>query len=301
MMFSLLKSPGCEEFHMGNRKVTARYLSMIAAWLMLLIIVAGCTSPLLSKLAPASSSISSTLVPRQPANTRVIFPATWTATNPPKNSLSLVTRTPVPTKNFPQTLVAQTTVAAGLHCQRNADAWQVFSGPIAAYAGWCQVVGIYGTTYEYKVLSPDGWVVNTYGEFTPNLVFSTGYKNVQVKIQQAFAYSHRNYSGSLEDAPEKAKICDENDTCYGFIAPNEILNRQEVKTFPDREVLVLDSTLGQLKIRRYYMILPFRIERFLSNRLFIVELTALENAMNDEEYAATLDQLGMMIQSIRQR
>jgi hypothetical protein len=285
---------------MNNLRVATRLIIILAAMLLLFGILAGCSVKLPAAVQQANPLQETAALPAV-TKTRVELPSTWTPTAGVKQVYLGIKHTPSPTFNIPQTLVAQTTVAAGVHCQRHPDAWQVYSGPAGSYAGWCMVVGAYGTLYEYKLLAPDGWVVNTFGEFTPNLIFSTGQKNVQVKINQAFAYNHRNYEGTLEDAPEKAAICDENEKCYGFIDPNETLVRQEVKEITDRKILVLDSTLGPLQIRRYYMILPFRLYRLTTQRLFIVELISMEKALNEEQTDQMLEKLDVMIRSISQR
>jgi hypothetical protein len=236
-----------------------------------------------------------------PTKTKVFFPPTWTLTPLPPVKTLAPTRTPQPTADYHATMLAQTVIAQGIRCKRHPDAWQVFSGPIDAYAGWCQIVGTVGTLYEYKMLSPDGWMVNTFGELTPNLVFSTGYNNVQVKVFEAYSYFYRSYDGTLKDAPEKASVCDENDHCYGFIDPVETLVRQEVKTIYNREVLVLDSTAGALQIRRYYQIIPFQVGDHISKRLFIVEISALDTALTPAEYDHLTTKVEMMVGSIGKR
>lgn len=284
---------------MPIRRPVPRLFIILAVWSFLFVSLSGCSTLLPGR---AVETVEPVIPPTaKSTSVRVDFPATWTATSTPKISPTRVPNTQTPTPNFPQTLVAQTTVAAGIRCQRHPDAWQVYSGPAASFAGWCQVVGAFGTLYEYKVLAPDGWLVNTFGEFTPNLIFTTGVKNVEVRIHQAFAYNHRNYTGSLEDTPEKAMICDENEKCYGFINPHEVLVRQEIETFPDRKVLILDSTLGGLDIRRYYLILPFRVDKHSSQRLFIIEYIALDQALNAEQNAEFLVKLEMIVRSISQR
>jgi hypothetical protein len=285
---------------MAHRRDAFRIFVMLTGWTVLFGMMTGC-SAFLPQTASLPMAKAETSIPLTAVKSPYVLPPTWTVTPTPKRPQALPSQTPTPTFNIPQTLIARTTVVAGVRCQRHADAWQVYSGPAGSYAGWCLIVGAYGTLYEYKLLSPHGWVVNTFGEFTPNLAFSTGEKNVQVKVHQAFAYNHRNYDGTLGDAPEKAAICDENEKCYGFLDPNETLIRQEITKVSEREVLVLDSELGPLRIRRYYMILPFRVNNHSSQRLFIIEASTLDTALTQEEYDRMLEKLDIMVGSISQR
>jgi len=231
----------------------------------------------------------------------VQVPPTWTYT-PPVNRYHIdPSKTPSPTPNFHQTMIAQTTVAAGVHCQRHPDAWQLFITPIDAYAGWCMVLGAPDTLYEYRILSPDGWIVNTYGELTPNLSFAIGNPNVQVNLIQAYSYFNRSYRGSLEEAPEKAAICDANDRCKKIIDPLETLTRQEIKDYPTRNVLILDSEMGPLNIRRFYQILHFTVDKHQSDRLFILEYSTTKDALDDEANKRILGQIEIMLLSLNQR
>jgi hypothetical protein len=285
---------------MAPRRNAHHHLHVLVSAMLLTFALAGCVSNSPTIISTNTPDVLVETTPT-PFKTKAELPPTWTATPPAGGKEIPATRTPIPTRDYHATMIAQTTVAAGVHCQRNPDAWQVFSGPISAYAGWCQIVGTPYTLYEYKMLSPDGWIVNTFGELTPNLVFSTGHKNVYVKVYQAFSYFNRNYSGTLEDAPEKASICDENDICTGFIDPLETLIRQEMKTIQNREILVLDSTVGALQIRRYYQIIPFNIAKHLSDRLFIVEFVSLDTALDAQQYAKIIADLEMMVASINPR
>jgi hypothetical protein len=283
-----------------HRPVSSGYLILFVL-IVLPGVLAGCSMN--SQPATQPTAVLAVTQDRTPTpfRTREAVPATWTPT--PLNMLPVTynQRTMVPSPNFPQTLVAQTTVAAELHCKRHPDAWKVFTGPINAYAGWCLVSGTRDTLYEYKLLMPDGWIVNTFGELTPNLAFSTGLKNVQVKIFQDFSYDTIGYSGTLADAPETAAICDENKRCYGYISPHETLTRQETKTLFTREILTLDSTAGPLRIRRYYQIIPFNVLGHKSDRLFITEFSSLDSSMDEETYQKMLEKIEFMTASISQR
>lgn len=289
---------------------------LLAGALVLSALLGGCQSA--AGPSPASPTAASTAspTPRASHTPRPTLPATWTPT-PPAAALALtITPTPTATSDIPKTLIAQTTSAAGIHCQRHPQAWQVFTGPASAFAGWCHVTGALDTLYEYRLYAPDGWVVNTFGELAPNLSFSTGKKNVDVRLYQAFAYGTYNFTGPLEKAPEQARICDENERCFGFIGPHEIIIRQEIrhhetssapvlKAFETRDLLVLDSRIdtpaGKLFFRRYYQFIPFNLYKTQTDRLFILEMTWLDGALTESELAAVLEKLELMALSISQR
>ena len=297
-----------------------RLLILLVGILLTTALLAGCQTATQRQASPgavspsATSTVSPALVP---SNTpRPILPATWTPAPLTPTRTLIPSGTPIASPEYRQTLIAMTTVAAGIQCQRHPEAWQVYTGPAPAFAGWCQVVGALDTLYEYRLYAPDGWLVNTFGELAPNLSFAAGKKNVDVRLYQAFAYGTYNFTGPLEKAPEQARICDENARCYGFIGPHEILVRQEniryetrdapfFAAFETRELLVLDSRIdtpaGKLFIRRYYQFIPFNLYKQKVDRLFILELTWLEGVLTDAEQDALLKMLELMALSINQR
>jgi hypothetical protein len=290
---------------------------LLAGFILLAVLLVRCQTARPTIVSPVTAGPTRTAEPSaSPVTPRPTLPATWTPV-PPTAALTLPSwPTSSPTPNLRQTMVAQTTVAAGIHCQRYPEAWQVFSSPASAFAGWCLVVGAPDTLYEYRLFAPDGWVVNTFGDLTPNLSFSMGKNNVALRLYEAFAYGTYNYTGTLEEAPEQASVCDENVRCYGFIGPHETHLRQEVRRFENndeiildsfqpRELLALDSQVetpaGTLNIRRYYQIIPFRLYEQPTQRLFILELTWLEGAFTEAEYAGVLEKLELMALSVNQR
>ncbi len=302
------------------KKYLCRLLILLIGVLFLASTISGCRPATLTQEKPVTGGLAftntSTPAPLPTNTPRPTLPATWTpAPLTPTRSLA-PTGTPIASPEYRQTLIALTTVAAGIHCQRHPEAWQVYTGPASAFAGWCQVVGTLDTLYEYRLYAPDGWVVNTFGELAPNLSFSTGKKNVNVRLYQAYAYGTYNFTGPLEKAPEQARICDENARCYGFVGPHEIIIRQQanhfetrdapvLKAFETRDLLVLDSRIdspaGKLFIHRYYQFIPFNLYKKQTERLFILEMTWLEGALTDAEHTALLEKLELMALSINQR
>jgi hypothetical protein len=281
---------------------------MLAVLLVLPLILAGCWTASPQVVSPAGKNIDSpgkNTVPASKAGGPVVpvagLPATWTPTPLPAGLVAASARTPSPTPNYSQTLAAQTTVASGVRCKRAPQSWRVYSSPAASYAGWCLVLGRLETIYEYRLVAPDNWMVTTFGETHPNLAFATGYKNVQLRLYQAYSYRTRNWEGTLEEAPEKAYHCDENERCLGYISPQETLVRQQMTTSGDRNILVLDSNAGELTIRRYYQILPFKFKKHESMRLFILEFTYLNGALDDDQIEDMLEKIDTINRSLWQR
>jgi hypothetical protein len=279
---------------------------MLAGIILLSVIFSSCqtvsptlVSPVRNKATLDSSQTEDGKTP-EPAGAKVSLPPTWTPT--PTSALDYPpTRTPFPTPNYVETRAAMTAIAEGVSCKRAPDSWKIYVSPSLLTAGWCQVVGTGGTIYEYKLSAPNGWIPKTFGEIHPNLSFSTGKRNVYVRLYQAYSYRARSYEGTLADAPEKAFFCDEEEKCQGFISPHETLVRQVTETQANREMLILDSTAGDLMIRRYYQIIPFKVKKHETNRLFILEFSWLKSALDEEGYAEMLEQIDLINRTIQQR
>jgi hypothetical protein len=283
-----------------------RLIAALASILLIAGILTGCLGAAGTQVSPARGEPAATAGPPEettplPAGQKVLFPATWTPTA--TSALDFPpTRTPMPTANFAETRAALTVIAEGIKCKRAPNSWKIFVSPAQAVAGWCDVVGTEGTIYEYKLTAPDGWTISTFGGMYPNLAFATGKKNVQVRLYQSYAYLARsNYDGTLEEAPEKAFFCDENENCRRYLSPHETLVRQTMETSGARDILVLDSTAGDLMIRRYYQILPFKTRFKEGPRLFILELRWLNTALTEAEHAEILENLNLINRSLWQR
>ena len=195
-----------------------RLLILLVGILLATSLLGGCQAAAQPQTSPvtAGPSATSTVVSPTPFPTttlRPTLPATWTPAPLTPTRTLVPSGTPIASPEYRQTLVALTTVAAGIQCQRHPEAWQVYTGPAPAFAGWCQIIGTLDTLYEYRLYAPDGWMVNTFGELAPNLSFTAGKKNVDVRLYQAFAYGTYNFTGPLDKAPEQARICDENVRC----------------------------------------------------------------------------------------
>jgi hypothetical protein len=290
-----------EELNMQSRRHAPHLILVLAVLLILPVVLAGCWAASPTTVSPAGKSAAPESGAAAKATVPASFPATWTPTPIPVGRLSSTAVTPTPTRNYPETLIAQTTIASGVRCKRAPDSWRISSFPSTAHAGWCDILGAQGTIYEYRLVSPDNWMVTTFGDTHPNLAFATGIRNVHVRLYQAYSYRTRNWEGPLEDAPEKAYRCDENERCLGFISPHETIIRQQTVKSGDRDILVLDSTAGDLNIRRYYQNLPFKAKKHESMRLFILEFTWLDSALEGEEFDRVVDKIDTINRSLWQR
>lgn len=228
------------------------------------------------------------------------LPPTWTPTpgkpTQPATQIS-ASATPTATFNVPQTVAAQATTVAAIKCEKHADSWQINVQP-SWRDHWCEVRGRGGKFYEYQVAYPESWKVITFGELTPNLYFNTGQQNVDLRLFQLYNYVYRSYTGSLEEAPVKAAICDDKDKCTLVIEPHEKITQKAVAQIGGKEVMVVDSTNGNRSIRRYFFFVGFRYARPKSNRLFVFRLETPE-PVTDATYADLHKQIGDMIVSVK--
>jgi hypothetical protein len=280
---------------------SARFLLLILAVVTVIpLLLAGCEG------AQPIQAISQEVQPTQPpAPTTTLPPAptlppTWTPT-PGKATQPAgqprITVTPTATFNIPQTAAARATEARSIQCEKYADAWQIRVEP-SWREGWCQVRSQSGQFYQYQVLYPEAWKPLTFGEITPNLYFNTGQKNIDVRLLQIYHPVYRPYQGSLQEAPVKAAVCDENDKCTLVIDLNEKIIRKSVTAVGAEEVMVVDSTAGSRNIRRYFFFVGFRFTRPQSNRLFVFTLET-PDPITDETYVDLQQQIKDMIVSVQ--
>lgn len=284
-----------------NTRFSTRTSSVLLAGLLLLTALISACQPA-TKTAVAPIKILGTVAHTGPTVTlwQDALPPTWTPT--PTASILRPSATPWPmsTINTRLTLIAGTTEAPGYGCKKHTDAWKIFTYKMWD-PGWCEVRGGWNTAYEYKLPYPEGWVPNTFGEFYPNLAFSVGQPNVDFRIYQVFSYDVRSYNGPLEEAPEKAALCDDSDTCRALVNQKERFLSSETRTYGEREAIIWDSEHGNLLIRRYFLIVPFSVEHRPENRLFVIELSALKSEIETEWYTEMIVQIDRMIPSIAQR
>jgi len=280
---------------------SARFLLLILAVVMVIpLLLAGCqeaqpTQAISQEVQPTQPPAPTTTLPPAPT-----LPPTWTptpgkATQPAGQSR--ITATPTATFNIPQTAAARATESSSIKCEKHADAWQIRVEP-SWREGWCQVRSQSGQFYQYQVLYPEAWKPLTFGEITPNLYFNTGQKNVDVRLLQIYHPVYRPYQGSLQEAPVKAAVCDENDKCTLVIDLNEKIIQKSVTAVGAEEVMVVDSTAGSRNIRRYFFFVGFRFTRPQSNRLFVFTLET-PDPITDETYVDLQQQIKDMIVSVQ--
>jgi len=278
---------------------SARFLLLILV-IVTPLMLAGCQE------AQSIQAISQEVQPTQPpAPTTTLPPAptlppTWTpppGKAPQPAGQPRITVTPTATFNIPQTAAARATEARSIQCEKYADAWQIRVEP-SWREGWCQVRSQSGQFYQYQVLYPEAWKPLTFGEITPNLYFNTGQKNIDVRLLQIYHPVYRPYQGSLQEAPVKAAVCDENDKCTLVIDLNEKIIRKSVTAVGAEEVMVVDSTAGSRNIRRYFFFVGFRFTRPQSNRLFVFTLET-PDPITDETYVDLQQQIKDMIVSVQ--
>lgn len=283
-------------------RFSARTCSYLLACLLLLtVLISSCQQVKSTAVSPIK--ILGTVAHSGPTATlwQDALPSTWTPTPTPP-SLLRPTSTPWPmsTINTRLTLIAGTTEAPGYGCKKHIDAWKIFTYKMWD-PGWCEVRGGWNSIYEYKLLYPEGWVPNTFGDFYPNLAFSVGQPNVDFRLYQVFSYDVRSYTGTLEDAPEKAALCDDSENCRALVNQKEKFISSEARSYGEREVIIWDSEYGNLLIRRYFLIVPFSVESRPENRLFVIELSALKSEIESEWYTKMIVQIDRMIPGLSQR
>jgi hypothetical protein len=228
------------------------------------------------------------------------LPPTWTPTpeKPKQQAVKpLATATPTATFNVPQTVAAQATTMNAIQCKKYADAWEIRVEP-GWRAHWCAVRSKGGVFYEFQMLYPEGWSVETFGELSPNLYFNTNQKNIDLRLYQIFRYGFKYYTGTLEDAPVKAAICGENEKCTLVIDPNEKILKKGIEAIGGKEVMIVDSQEGTRNIRRYFFFVPFRFTRPKTNRLFFFKLYTPEQ-ITDDTYIDLQQQIEDMIVSVK--
>lgn len=280
---------------------SARFLSLILAVVTVIpLLLAGCqgtepTQEISLEIKPTLPPAPTATFPPAPT-----LPPTWTPTPgkaTPPGGQARITATPTATFNIPQTAAARATEASSIQCEKHADAWQIRVEP-GWREQWCQVRSQSGQFYQYQVLYPEAWKPLTFGEITPNLYFNTGQKNVDVRLLQIYHPVYRPYQGTLQEAPVKAAVCDENDKCTLVIDLNEKIIRKSVTAVGGKEVMVVDSTAGTRNIRRYFFFVGFRFTRPQSNRLFVFALET-PDPITDETYVELQQQIKDMIVSVQ--
>ena len=281
-----------------NTRFSARAcFSLLAVVLLVTVLLSACSPDGKSLVLPASAKST----PRPNGLVFSTMPPTWTPTAT-ESLFFRPTSTPWPmsTVNTRLTMIAGTTEAPGYGCKKHPDAWKIFTYKIFA-TELCEVRGGWTSTYQYKLAYPEGWVPNTFGEFYPNLAFSVGKPNVEFRIYQFFSYDVRSYSGTLDEAPEKAVQCDDNDNCRAVVNQKEKFSASETRTYGEREVLIWDSEFGDLLIRRYFMIVPFHVGIRPEDRLFVIEFSALKSELESDWYTNMVVQIDQLIPTINQR
>lgn len=276
---------------------TSKFLLMVVLFLFLL---SACQPA--KKTAVSNVKLLGTVAHTGPTATtwQDAMPSTWTPTATKSTLRPTSTPYPMSTINTRLTLIAGTTEAPGYGCKKHPDAWKIFTYKIFA-TELCEVRGGWTSAYEYKLAYPEGWVPNTFGDFYPNLAFSVGQPNVELRIYQFFSYDVHSFTGALEEAPEKAMQCDDNKNCRAMVNQKEKFIASETRSYGEREVLIWDSEYGSLLIRRYFMIVPFRVGLRPEDRLFAIELSALKSEIETEWYTDMIVEIDRLIPTIGER
>lgn len=281
---------------------SARSLSLFLAGVILIpLLLAGCQASRQTQVsAPEQATQQPTLAPSLTLAPPPTLPPTWTLTPGKPTQTTRQTRvptTPTATFNVPQTVAAQATTVAAIMCVKHADSWQIKVQP-SWQDHWCEVRSKGGMFYEYQLIYPEAWKVTTFGELTPNLHFNTGQQNVDLRLFQLYNYVYRSYTGTLEEAPVKAAICDDKDKCTLVIDPIEKITQKGVTAIGGKEVMVVDSTMGNLNIRRYFFFVGYRFTRPKSNRLYVLRLET-PDPITSETYVELQQQIEGTIVSVK--
>lgn len=253
-----------------------RRVFLICGVIFFLMVLAGCQGQQKTIVAPAAvEGPTSTPLPPTSTSTRYpTLPSVWTP-RPQNETLIRGTATAAPsptaTPNHGQTIVAATTAVRAMVCEKYPDAWQIRVGK-SAKVNWCSLSTVPFTLYEYALDYPSKWVVNTFGDVHPNLIFATGRSSIELRLYQVFAYETRSYKGSVEDAPDKAAFCDKTEKCLPVVDPNEKELQRNSFVMGSRQVVIFDTQDGQRYVRRYFFKVPFRANTGSANRLFFFKL-----------------------------
>ena len=279
-----------------------KHLQLLQFSILILILLTACTSQ-----TPETVS-------QQPATENFQYPATWTPepetptplTSTPASIVTLAaTWTPVASLTLPASLTSIPTKDASFtpvlgYCTKTESACEIAVDPSKRW-GWCQVAGAgtlpgagpeasCGLIYDYSLLYPQTWVVDTLGAVRPNLLFDTGTGNSQVRLLQLPA-------GNLTlDTADQALLCSEAGDCLPVVSPDETIIRRRTRTYAGRDFLFLTSTLADTFITRYFVFLDHPTT---DTRLYIIEIHIPSILADSDEYTPLLDQTEVMLGSLR--
>lgn len=294
---------------MPSRRRDCLSILLISAVFLAATALSGCQG--VSPTAPAPTQPAATAVPVTPSRTPVpaTLPPTWTPTPPPE--VKAKAETPLPsttaTPDLRSTLLAATQTVKATTCQLT-TASTLVAVEKSWEPGWCTLQPIKSNGYEYALVFPGQWAVNTFGAPYPSLSFFTRVTGIDLRLYQVFSYSTktRAYTAPLEQAPEQATTCNLSGDCLPVMGAGETISRREIITLSSQRVLVVDSRDRTTNIRRYFFLVPFTTRQSPGNRLFYIKLitpaplTAVSAADAPAGEQALLANIETMLTSVRQ-
>lgn len=266
-------------------------MSSIRIYILLLILLVACAPK------PVSS-------PQSPTLEKFQMPVTWTpqatqlsTVTPPRKNTLAPTFTLEPTYTLIASLTPLPEVDSGATpvlgtCLRSEDACEI-SVRTSSRRGWCSMSSIRescGLIYNYSLLYPQNWVIDTMGVLHPNLEFYTGSENTQFRLYQLPA------SGLTLDNAEKGQLCNENGDCLPVVSPQENIVRRQLRVYAGRDYLFLTSSLGDSLITRHFVFLN---HAGLEIRLYVIEIRLPSYLLDSEEYNLLLEQAKVMLGSLQ--
>lgn len=301
-----------EEKHMHPRRSHPFTFLALVSVLLLSSLLVGCQKAVPTVAAGETAATAGpTATPAPPTATKTpmpTLPSTWT----PRPQAVVVVKTPTTTPtltstpNFQQTMAASNLVGTQYPCTKYDNAWMMRLEP-SWRQGWCTLDGDPISYYEYNLEFPSGWKINTFGDRHPNIIFITGFKDVEVRLYQVYAYETMNYTGTLDDAPAKASFCEKDGSCAPVVNPLEKTTRMEKKRLGPKNVIILDGIDGKRYVRRYFFMENFVTYKPASTRLFIMKIYTAQpintlivsEVQGEEPYLDLLKQIENVIISVK--